>query len=280
MSKLRNFLSMVGKSLNPSKYEELHKTSSGTALAYFFMAVLFTFLVMCLLFIPQILTSGSYIQDKLEAFDELKINIEYDQAEPIYIPEKYPILTIDTINNYTTLNQGMMLITDDATYYRILPFGNVKVIEDSEDLLERSDEVSNFLSIIGIMMVPMIMAFSYVYFTLKFLLIAIIGGFVGFMFARIARLSFDVGELIKLSFYASTIMILIGLLTKPFVQCIYFLDVVMYAIFFLLVMIKLGEFEEIIRPEDKKTIGLKQHHPHYHERPKENKEPEIGLLKR
>ncbi len=280
MSKLRNLLSMMGMSLNPSKYDKLHKTKSSTALAYFFMVVLCTFLVMCLLFIPQVLTSGSYIQDKIEAFDELKINIEYDQVEPIYIPEKYPLITIDTIGNYSTLEDGMLLISEDATYYRVLPFGRVNVIEDSEDMLERSDEVGKFLSILGIMMLPMVMVFAYAYFTIKFLLIAIIGGFVGFIFARIARLSFDVGELIKLSLYASTIMILVGLITKPFVPCIYFLDIVLYAIFFLLVMIKLGEFEEIIKPEDKKSLGLKEHHPRYHDHKPQKSEPEIGLLKR
>ena len=279
MSKLRNLLSMIGMSLNPSKYDKLHKTTPGTALAYFLMVVLSTFLLMCLLFIPQVLTSGSYVQDKIEAFNELKINIEYDQSEPIYIPEKYPLITIDTIGNYSTLEKGMLLIADDATYYRVLPFGRVNVVEDSEDLLQRSDEAGKFLSIMGIMMLPMVMVFAYVYFTIKFLLIAVIGGLLGFIFARIARLSFDVGELIKLSLYASTIMIFVGLITKPFVPCIYFLDIVLYAIFFLLVMIKLGEFEEVIKPEDKKSIGLKQHHPHYHE-PKKHEEQEIGLLKR
>lgn len=252
MSRFNEFITTVTTSLNPKKYDLLEIRPLGAAVGYFFAMVFAAFALMAVLWLPNALTLGDYIGEQFDRFEELTIEVVYDQKEPIVITKDYPLITIDTMHPYDDIEQGILLITENKTFYRPLPFMESSVIEDTENLAETNDQTTAFLTIAVLMMLPAMLAFAYAYFAIKYLLIALVATVLGYIFIGLIRFQISFEQLFKTALYASTIMVLIGLLTKPFIPDIAYLDYLAFAVVYVLGIIKVGEFEEIIREKKHK----------------------------
>ena len=117
---LRNFFQTMLKTLNPSAYEELNEMKMSSAINYYFSMVLFAFIVMCILFLPTMFMLPQTIQEDLGRFNEFDIEITEEMNSAIYIPEDYPIVTIDTSKEYQDIKYGNLLVTKGAIFYKLL----------------------------------------------------------------------------------------------------------------------------------------------------------------
>ena len=252
MSRFQEFVSTVTTALNPKKYDILDIRPLSAAIGYFFAMVFVVFVLMSVLWLPNLLTINDYVSEQLNKFDSLSVEVIYDQTEPIVIPEDNPLITIDTLNDYDDIEQGIFLVSANKTFIRPLPFMESQIIEDTDNLAENYDQTLPLLSIIILMMIPMALAFLYVYFALKYLLIILIATVIGYVFAGVIHFQINFEQLFKAGLYAATIMAVIGLLTKPFVPNVSYLDYVAFAIIYILAIIRVGEFEETISEKKNK----------------------------
>ncbi len=229
----------------------------GAAVGYFFAMIFAAFVLMCLLWLPNALTTGDYINEQFDKFQELTIEVVYDQKEPIVITENYPLITIDTLHDYDDIEQGVLLIAANKTLYRPLPFMQTQVIEDTKNLAQNHDQTTIFLSIFVLMTLPMVMAFAYLYFAIKYLIIVLVATLLGYIFVGLIRFQIAFEQLFKVALYAVTIMVAIGLITKPFIPDVSYLDYVAFVVVYVLGVIKVGEFEEALE-EKKKEKGKRE----------------------
>ncbi len=252
MSRLHELITTITTSLNPKKYDILEIRPLGAAIGYYFLMVFTAFILMGVLWVPNLLTASDYVNEQFDKFNDLSVEVVYDQKEPIVITEDYPIITIDTLHDYDDIDQGILLITENKTLFRPFPFMQAQVLDDTKDLAENHDQSSIFLTIIILMMLPMAMAFAYLYFIVKFAIVILIATIIGSIFVGLLRFQIGFEQMVKVAIYASTIMVAINLLTKPFVPDVSYLDYLAFAILFILGIVKVGEFEDIIHESKKK----------------------------
>lgn len=252
MSRFNEFITTVITSLNPKKYDILEIRPLGAAVGYFFLMIFAAFIVMCLLWLPNLLTAGDYVSEQFDKFSELSIEVVYEQKEPIIITKDYPVIIIDTLHDYDEIEQGVLLITENKTLYRPFPFMRTQVLQDTKNLAQNNDQASVFLTILVLLMLPMVLAFAYLYFAIKFSIVIIIATIIGYIFVGLLRFQISFEQLVKVAMYASTIMVTISLLSKPFTPDVSYLEYLAFAVVYILGIIKVGEFEEILHEKKKK----------------------------
>lgn len=243
MSWARSFSQTVMHALNPKHYTHFTHVSLKDAFGYFLTLILVTFFAMSILWIPSLLALPETLTTEFEKFNELSIEIMYDQREPVVLTKDYPLITIDMKNEYDDIEEGLILITKDTTFYRFLPYGGSNKISDSENLLENSDEMSKFLAVVAFMAVPMVMAYAYIYFVIKYTVVVALLGLIGFVLARVVKFDISFADTMRASLFGATPMILLGMLTKPFIPSVGYLDYIVFVVYLVLGCLVLGEFE-------------------------------------
>lgn len=245
---LKEFFKTMLLTLNPSSYEKLVERKLTNSVNYFFSLVFAMFAIMCIIFLPILIMLPGTMQEKLGSFNTLDIKITQAMNSPIKIPADSPQIIIDTSKNYTVLEEGKILITNGAILYKILPFTKPQMVVREGQLLSNKQQISEFFMIILIMMLPMLLAIALLYSMIKYLLIVLIVAILGFLIARITRFGVTISEVFKTAFFASTVMVAAGLLTKPFVFNVYYSDILLFIVFFILGLSKVGDFESVVRP--------------------------------
>jgi hypothetical protein len=135
-----------------------------------------------------------------------------------------------------------MLITDDYLYTKeYLVFGKVS----SDKIGQYKNLVANegLVIIILLLMLPSLLFIFYLIYVIKVLLVIILATLIGFIVARIAKFDIGFGTIFKVGLIASTPMIIIDLIRLPFGLNVYYAQYVAFLIFFVVGMIKAGEFE-------------------------------------
>lgn len=257
MSWLGRFVQTVLHALNPKQYHHLAGLPLKSAFGYFFALILAVFILMSVLWIPALFSLPDTISREFGKFNDLSVEIIYDQNEPVVLTKEFPLVTIDMKNSYDGINDGLVLISKDATFYRFLPYGGSGKISDSQNLLENKDELGRFLAVLAFMAVPMILAYAYVYFAVKYIVIVVLVALVGFVIARVVKFEIRFSDTMRAGLFAATPMVLIGMLTKPFIPSVGFLDYLAFIIYFILGCLVLGEFETVPNQKEKTaTIHL------------------------
>lgn len=249
---LKSFFQTILLSFNPVAYEKLCERKLTSAVNYYFSMAAVMFLVMFLLFLPAIITLPGTIERELASFSTLDIKLNQSMTGPIKIPGIMPKIIIDSSKEYTNIEEGKVLITDDAVFYKLLPFTEPKKIVREPNLLDRKDQLGTLLALLLIAMLPTLLVAAFVYFTIKYLLAVILASLIAFVIVRVARFGITMAELLKVGFFASTIMVAVGLLTKPFVPMVYYIEYALFLAFFIMGIAKVGSFESVVKPKKTK----------------------------
>lgn len=211
---MNDFLSSMLKSLNPKYYLDLGEKKLGNAVRYFFALVAIMFLVMAVISIPQLMFIKSDMDKSLLDISKFKVDASLATKAPVFIPKNSPILTIDTTGN-KTWDKELVFITDKTISYNA--FGKKKEISLSTyDLENNRKGTENAVSSLILFMLPSIIFFYYAAYALKYLAIIIGTALAAFLFAKLMRNGITINQALALSFYTSTIMIIIEILTIPF----------------------------------------------------------------
>lgn len=257
---LKNFFQTILMSFNPSAYEKLGERRLTNSINYYISMVAVVFLVMCLLFIPALVMLPENIEKAIDKFETLDVIVTSKMSGPIKIPEKRPLIIIDSSKEYTNIEEGKVLITKGAVFYKLLPFMKPKKIVREGEFLENKEQIAALLMVILVSMLPMLLVAAYLYYLIKYLLFIVAAVLIAFIIVRIARYGITMAELFKVGFFASTIMVVVGLLTKPFVPFIYYIDCLLFVVYLILGIIKVGSFESVVRPKKHKASAYERHH--------------------
>lgn len=255
---LKSFFQTVLLSFNPAAYEKLAERKLTHSANYFFSMVCVVFIVMFLLFIPAIVMLPDTVENELGKFSRLDIKINQSMNAPINIPKSRPQITIDSSKEYYTIEEGNLLITSGAMFYKFIPFTQPTKIVRDKDMLEKKDQLAVIASVVIMAMLPTLLAALLVYFMLKYLIVVVVCAIIAFVIARIARFGISMAEIFKVGFFASTIMVAAALLTKPFVPVIYCIEYLLFLVYFILGVIRVGSFESVVRPK-KSRPSLYEH---------------------
>ncbi|PIN86997.1 hypothetical protein COV19_02280 [Candidatus Woesearchaeota archaeon CG10_big_fil_rev_8_21_14_0_10_44_13] len=246
---LKDFFKTVLMSLNPAAYEKLAETKMTTAINYFISMVAAVFIVMCLLFIPALVMMPGSIEDALGNFKTLDIRINQSMKGPIYIPASGTKITIDTSKEYNDVENGNIIITEGAILYKFLPFTTPQMIVREGSFLENKDQIATFIMVLIVAMLPMILVACFLFHLIKYAIVILLALLIGFLVARIARFGITFAETSKVALFASTVMVIADLLTKPFLPTIYFVQYGLFLLFFIIGIGRVGDFESVVRPK-------------------------------
>lgn len=247
--KLKSIITLMLSSFNPTKYHTLMDVKKRRAITYFLQMTALVFVVTIILMIPNLFAVPEIVSDEFSKFNRLQIDLDYEQTAPINLPQNNPILTIDTTPTREKEFSGFMLITDQSFYYRLTPFtkGTRIALED-----EASAGISNVIVSLLILSLPTMIVLTYIYSVIKYLIIIGVLALIGFVLARVIRFGITIQQTFKVALFAATPMVVLALLTKPFIPSLGYLEYVVYIIFFVLGCIKIGEFEEVVKSSEKR----------------------------
>ncbi len=210
------FWKKVLLTLHPKKYSELSTRTIRSGLKYLLSLLLASFIIMCILALPSVVSMPQYIESELSKFSKLNISIDTEMDSPVMIPEKDPQIVVDTTNTAKEMGNEKILITEDYAYYR--PYGRTMRYNLSEfkDITAHKKETSKFLTFLAILLIPTVLITSYVIFLVKYILMIIVVALILFLAAKIARKNLSIFRSLNTALYASTPMILIEVIFIPF----------------------------------------------------------------
>lgn len=245
MVNLRELVMTILMSFNPTKYDQLVANRKRQALWYFCSMVFVVFILTSLLMLPNLFSLPAYLKDEIAKFDQLKVNVEYQQKEPVVITTNQPILTVDTINEHDDIKDGTVLITKNAIFYRFLPFGpGTKITTGEENSVQGLNVILMMLFVAAL---PVLLITIFLYGLVKYLLVILLAAIIGLIVARFVRYGLTFKEVFNISMFAGTPLVVLGLLTKPFIPSLGYLEYVIFVVYFFLGCLKVGDFEEVKR---------------------------------
>ena len=248
ISGFNTLLTRIVTAFNPTQYDTLVALKKRQAILYFIQMTALIFVVTLLLMIPNLFSVPEMIHNEFSKFERLEIDVNYSQVEPINLPEYNPVITIDTTPAPEKTLSGFMLITDRSLYYRLTPFtkGSRIAIEQ-----ENTTGIGNVVVSLLVLSLPTLLVLTYLYILLKYGIIICFVALLSFILARVARFGLELPQTFKIALFASTPMITLALLTKPYVPSLGYLEYLVYLIFFILGCIKIGDFEEVAKPKER-----------------------------
>jgi len=213
------FLRAVLKSLNPKYYLDLGEKKLAQSIRYFLLLLAFTFILVFILLIPKWFIVYSDIQTGLNNLEKFELSADLETMEPIYIPQSNPVLVIDTGD---TDEAGILTIKKDSLEYN---FGD-KQGEFSLDKIDLASDNWRFIKwtiFLILVLLPGIFVIYYIAYLIKYLVLIIPITFIMFLLGKIFHKQVELKRVYVLSLYASTIMILLEVLTLPFFMSKYLL---------------------------------------------------------
>jgi hypothetical protein len=232
------FFQTAWLALNPWRYDEAGDRGMGSIFKYFFSFVFAVFVLAIILMLPAI---ASFVDNQMSHFDELKVTFETEMNSPVVFPENNPFVTLDTRKEEGTLKEGRFLITDDYLYTKQYFTGKVT----QHDLGPYKNLLANEGIVIFLLLltVPSLLFLFYVAYTIKVLLIVLLATIIAFVVARVVKFELPFLDAMKAGLLAATPMIIIDLVRLPFGFNVYYAQYIAFLVFFIVGVIKIGEFE-------------------------------------
>lgn len=230
------------KTFNPDSYKELTEYPFSKAMKYFGFILFWSLIIMSLLFIPSLLAFPKFWQSTTTHFDNLALNYDVSVKNSFNILND-PLIKIskDKVN----MTDERLLVTEEALYYKqFFFFGKTQTIpiDKQTNLLESNLQVSVGLFILFI--IPALLFWSFVFFALYFWIIIFITFLIGLIMNKIFKLNHPASNIIRITVYSSTILVLLQLILMPFFRLV-FIPIIAYWILFLIVLL-------ITKQEEKK----------------------------
>lgn len=233
----------VFRSLNPDGYEELTKEPLFKAVKYFFFITILSTLIMLMLLLPALYSLPGYWNDKVQNFEQLNIDFGFTLKQPFYLMEDPAIRVEQSGSNMT---DSRILISEDGIFYRsFIFFGEKKVIplKDTYNLAQDGPDISKLV----LFLLPALVFWGLIFFLAYFIVVVLISVMLAWIISAILGSRFDFTIMLKIGFYASTILVLTQLLLMPFLRTV-FIPLIAY---WLLLIIVLFLFKQSSHDEDR-----------------------------
>jgi hypothetical protein len=224
----------IFRTLNPYNHQELSGNKFLNVLKYYIFIILFSVIIMSLLFVPYIYSAKSYVERGVGHFGNLTVSSEFTLRDSFNILSD-PVIKFDASEGNIT-NELVIITPDSINYKRYLIFGQYRSIPLNKGVdVVGSDRAQQLISLGFFFILPSLLfwaaIFSIVYFTIiilvTYLLVVII--------STSLRINVSLLRLLKMCIYASTIFILLQLLLMPFFRLFIF-PLVVYWILVIIIL--------------------------------------------
>ncbi|HII17078.1 TPA: DUF1189 family protein [Candidatus Woesearchaeota archaeon] len=215
-SDILTFGKTVLKSLYPHGYKDLHQRTTAQAIQYFFSLLILLFVAAAVLSLPAMLSFPKAIDEKLSLFAEFSTDWSIATDDPVFIPQKQPIVTFDS-NDEVNFTKGLIYITNDEVYYRG-KWNKIQALNASafKEISGGNKQVTEFIFAIAIFLLPTVAIALFLIFALKYLFAAALFSLLGFIGILLSRSRLSLRECFLMALYATTVMMLLDLLLFPF----------------------------------------------------------------
>jgi hypothetical protein len=204
---LRYAFTTLFSTFNPNAYKELVSRKLGLAFSYFFFALTLSVIAMLILFIPFTL---SFAQTLPKTFANVQVftittNVSMNDSITLF---KSPEVIVDL--NKTQPGQESVLITKQYLFYKpFLLFGEKNIsLQEFSDLKKHETKAVTLMVSIFIFLIPAIVVFVFLFFTIKNLLLALIVSFFAYIIYKLAHYDISFVSLFKAALYASTFLVI------------------------------------------------------------------------
>lgn len=212
---LKSLFYTIFKTLNPHNHQELTENKLLTVLKYYFFIIIFSVLLMFLLFVPQIYSARTYVEQGIEHFDNLTVSSEFSIKDSFNVLSD-PLIKFDMSKSNDT--KEMISITPDTVYYKkYLVFGQYKSLPLTKNVdVVSSDRAQKLISLGFFFILPSLFFWAVVLSMAYFAVIILVTYLLVITISSMLRINVSLLRLLKMCIYASTIFILLQLLLMPF----------------------------------------------------------------
>jgi hypothetical protein len=227
---LRNHLTTIKESFFPKHYKELISQPLHQAIKYFFVALTLGLIIMFLFLIPLGIMYINSIESKTNNLSQFVINISVQQKDPVVFTQK-PLIVLDLSKENKT-DEHVLINEHTIIYDKFFIFGQNEIqFRDYANLLQNMTSLKRILYIVFIALLPSLFFVLFIYFTIKYLAIALIASILGYFIVSISKQEIKYLAALKIALYATTLLILLDIVILPFYFFI-LLPVIAYAIFY------------------------------------------------
>jgi len=213
--KLPNFLKDIVYSFNPRYLDKVTNKSFGHAVGYFTMILAFAFVIMMILYVPQVGLLPGFVSEQISKFDSLNVSGTVNMNTAINIPESKPLFTVDMTGEEVKHSSQRVIVTKDYVLYNLLQ-GPKKV--NTKEVLEPTKHkpiVSQLLALVIIFILPSIVFYSFIALWLKYFLLILAGGTLIFLLSELTHYRQKWVKTVKLACFAAGPVIAMEVISIP-----------------------------------------------------------------
>lgn len=211
-----DFFKTIGKSLYPHSYFDLQERKFRYALKYFFSLLLLVHILMIIIAVPKLILLSGYFDEQFAKIDKFELNLDLKTKQPIYFTEKEPSVVINTNESIQT-EYKKFLVTNDKIFFKesLLKTSEID-ISQYENVLGKKDAMKKFATVLFFILLPAILTLMYVYSAVKYLVLIFLTGIIAYLLTWIFRYRVTLKSAFISSIYASSIMIILEVITIPY----------------------------------------------------------------
>lgn len=227
----KEFLHTMWKTILPHQYKELSERTYRQVFAYFTSILILGFFTLLLLLLPQMIFLPSYVANNSAKIDDLSIAIAVHTKEPFILTERIPFAVIDTSGNISNSTRAKILLTDQ--YLRVDTLGSPTKINITEfqTISKNPELLQKSILFLIVLLAPGVILFGFILSFIKYFIIASLIGGVTFLITRLLRFHIEFKKTYLMSFYASTLMILLDLVTFPLGLNVFLFPIKFFGVF-------------------------------------------------
>ena len=215
---IKEFLFIIFKSLNPDSLKQLIEGKLKNSIVYFSFLILFGLILASLLFLPQLVSFPNAMEEKFSKFDYFNISINQKMNSPLILTEEpLPKIVIDTTQERNRTDEDL-LITETSMIRKSL-FGEEKTeVESFSNILYNKDKIRKFVIYTAIIMIPSLFVLGYLFYFIKFVLIILASWAIALLILKLTKHKFKPLKIFKIGLYSSSVMVLLEIITSPFIR--------------------------------------------------------------
>ncbi len=217
--KFKERLLIFLKSFNPDAHGDLAaKLSLWDAVKQFFFVFLLLFTVMLLLFIPAAFLDVSKLQSAISSFESFQLDGNVTASAPFVLVDS-PKVGVDLSANASLRDEKVLFTSAGVEWKQWYFFGHARQPWDS--LRDVTGMSSGAIAAAFLFLAPSMAFWLGVVLLLKYLFIVFVFGLLAWLVPRFWRTILPFGIALKLSLFASAVMLLVEMLVLPFTSIVW-----------------------------------------------------------
>ena len=201
------FLKEVLYCFNPTKFKQLKEKGFWKSYSFLLKVLFLAFIIAALLLIPKLAGLRADIVDDISKINIINISGKIETTEPVFIPSKDPLFTIDLRTDRNMKNE-LFLINKEEFQFRFL--GKRKIdLEKLKDPAEHKQEVGTFLASLILLAAPGFAFLIFVKAAIKYLIITSLFGLLAFFLMDLTHYKLKFKKVMSIAVHAGVPIVLI-----------------------------------------------------------------------